>query len=44
MIESEQNLTHYIRYREVVKQRSREYYAKNKEKIKEKQRKNIKIK
>ena len=42
MVESEQNLTHHIRYREVVKQRSREYYAKNKEKIKEKQREKYK--
>ena len=30
-----ENLTYYMRYRDVAKQRAREYYAKNKEKIKE---------
>ena len=32
---STQNITYYIRYKDIVKQRSRTHYAKNKDKIKE---------
>ena len=32
------NLTYYMRYKDTAKQKAREYYAKNKEKIKELQR------
>ena len=32
------NLTYYMRYKHTAKQNAREYYAKNKEKIKELQR------
>ena len=35
MKETSQNLTYYMRYRDIALQRASEYYAKNKEKIKE---------
>ena len=36
------NLTYYMRYKDIAKQKAREYYAKNKEKIKELQREKYK--
>ena len=36
------NSTYYMRYRNIAKQKAREYYAKNKEKIKELQREKYK--
>ena len=42
MAETNQNTTYYMRYRNIAKQKAREYYAKNKEKIKELQRKKYK--
>ena len=42
MAETNQNTTYYMRYRDIAKQKAREYYAKNKEKIKELQRKKYK--
>ena len=42
MSETNQNLTYYMRYRDTAKQRTKEYYAKNKEKIKEMQREKCK--
>ena len=34
MDERSQNSTYYMRYKDIAKQKAREYYAKNKEKIK----------
>ena len=42
MVETSQNTTYYMRYKDIAKQRAREYYAKNKEKIKELQREKYK--
>ena len=42
MNETNQNLTYYMRYRDIAKQKAKEYYAKNKEKIKESQREKYK--
>ena len=33
MNETNQNLTNYMRYRDIAKQKAKEYYANNKEKI-----------
>ena len=38
MNKTSQNSTSYMRYKDIAKQRARERYAKNKEKIKESQR------
>ena len=42
MNEISQNLTYYMRYRDIEKQRAREYYVKNIEKIQESQREKYK--
>ena len=42
MNEISQNLTYYMRYRDIEKQRAREYYVKNIEKIQESQRQKYK--
>ena len=42
MVETSQNTTYYMRYKDIAKQKAREYYAKNKEKIKELQREKYK--
>ena len=42
MNEISQNLTYYMRYRDIEKQRAREYYVKNIEKIQEPQREKYK--
>ena len=42
MNETSQNSTYYMRYKDIAKQKAREYYAKNKEKIKESQREKYK--
>ena len=42
MVETSQNTTYYMRYKDTAKQKAREYYAKNKEKIKELQREKYK--
>ena len=42
MNESTQKSTYYTRYKEIAKQKAREYYAKNKEKIKVSQREKYK--
>ena len=42
MTETIQNLTYYIRYQDIVKENTKAYYEKNKEKIKEKQREKYK--
>ena len=42
MTETSQNTIYYMRYRDIAKQKAREYYAKNKEKIKESQREKYK--
>ena len=41
MERSTQNITYYIRYKDIVKERSRTYYANNKDKIKRNKEKNI---
>ena len=42
MNEISQNLTYYMRYRDIEKQRAREYYVKNIEKMQESQREKYK--
>ena len=42
MNETNQNSTYHMKYKDIVKQRAREYYKLNKEKIKESQRENTK--
>ena len=42
MNETSQNATYYMRYKDIINQKAGEYSAKNKEKIKESQRKKYK--